>query len=90
MDNDQKVLGPIQVSQGDIKVTLGTENDQKNIDNAWEEYMKHEINGLVAKDAHTASADEGQRKVSMNASLSIHDLAHRNELISAVSCYRNY
>ncbi|ATZ54263.1 hypothetical protein BCIN_10g02780 [Botrytis cinerea B05.10] len=62
LDDDQKVLGPIQVSQGDIKVTLGTENDQKNIDNAWEEYMKHEINGLVAKDAHTASADEGQRK----------------------------
>ncbi|KAF7879230.1 hypothetical protein EAF04_000427 [Stromatinia cepivora] len=49
----QKLLSQMKVSRGDIEVTLGTEDDQQNIDNAWEKYMKTQIDGFVIHDTDT-------------------------------------
>ncbi|ESZ97665.1 hypothetical protein SBOR_1947 [Sclerotinia borealis F-4128] len=58
----QKLLSPVQVSQGDIEVTLGTEDDQKNIDNAWEDFVNEQVDGLTAYNDDTGSAVLKQRK----------------------------
>ncbi|APA10564.1 predicted protein [Sclerotinia sclerotiorum 1980 UF-70] len=55
-----KLLSPVKVSQGGIEVILGTEADHQNIDSAWEEYMKTQINGSTIRDT---DATVEQRKV---------------------------
>ncbi|CAD6456172.1 ca0b2f15-9b0a-4fe4-8403-b4b4f5e8bf2e [Sclerotinia trifoliorum] len=49
-----KLLSQVKVSRGNIEVILGTEADQHNIDSAWEEYMKTQINGSIIQDTDTS------------------------------------
>ncbi|QSZ34976.1 hypothetical protein DSL72_007838 [Monilinia vaccinii-corymbosi] len=64
MFNDgQKLLGTIEFDTDGIKVTFGTEDDQKNIDNAWGDHMQE----MVAQNTGMAFIQREQRQEILKA-----------------------